>query len=182
MSGALRSVIAGAAGVAVALVTVTIGEAIGHAVYPLPAGMDFSNPAAVRELVASMPLGAFLFVLGSWIAATIAGGAVAGAIARPKAMRLALVVGGVIHAAVDPAEAKIWSDYLSLITRIFLRLITMLIAPLVFSTLTSGIAKLDIMAVGRIGARSIIWFAVASLFSLLLGMVMAMVLAPTSPR
>lgn len=84
---------------AVALVTVTIGEAIGHAVYPLPAGMDFSNPAAVRELVASMPLGAFLFVLGSWIAATIAGGAVAGAIARPKAMRLALVVGGVILAA-----------------------------------------------------------------------------------
>ena len=99
MPGTLRSVIAGVVGVVVALAVVTIGEAIGHIVYPLPPGMDFSNPAAVRDLVARMPLGAFLFVLGSWIAATIAGGAVAGAIARPRAMTLALVVGGVILAA-----------------------------------------------------------------------------------
>ena len=99
MPKALRSVIAGVIGVVVALVTVAIGEAIGHAVYPLPAGMDFSNPVAVRELVARMPLGAFLFVLGSWMVATIAGGAVAGAIARQRAMTLAVLVGGVILAA-----------------------------------------------------------------------------------
>ena len=99
MPGALRSVIAGVAGVVTAFAVVAIGEAIGHAVYPLPEGMDFSDPVKVRELVASMPLGAFLFVLGSWIAATFAGGFVAGAIARAKAMPLALVVGGLMMAA-----------------------------------------------------------------------------------
>ena len=98
MPGVLRSVLAGVAGIVTAFIVVAIGEAIGHAVYPLPEGMDFSNPAAVRALVASMPLGAFLFVLGSWIAATFAGGLVAGAIARPRAMTLALVVGALMLA------------------------------------------------------------------------------------
>lgn len=99
MQGTIRSVLAGIVGVVVALATVTIGEGIGHAIYPPPPNLDFSNQAALREFVAGLPIGALLFVVGSWIAATIAGGAVAGAIACPRAMTLALVVGGVILAA-----------------------------------------------------------------------------------
>ncbi len=58
------------------------------------------------------------------------------------------------------------------ITDIFLRLIKMIIAPLVFSTLVVGIAKLgDIRAVGRIGGKTLLWFMGASLLSLLLGLV-----------
>jgi Na+/H+-dicarboxylate symporter len=49
----------------------------------------------------------------------------------------------------------------------------MIIAPLVFSTLVVGIAKLgDLKTVGRVGGKALFWFVSASLFSLLLGMVL----------
>jgi len=51
-------------------------------------------------------------------------------------------------------------------------MIKMIIAPLVFSTLVVGIAKLgDIRAVGRIGGKALLWFLCASLLSLLLGLI-----------
>lgn len=65
-----------------------------------------------------------------------------------------------------------FSDGMSILTDIFLRLIKMIIAPLVFSTLVTGIAKLgDIHAVGRIGGKTLLWFLGASLISLMLGLV-----------
>ena len=67
---------------------------------------------------------------------------------------------------------KNFSSYISIITDIFLSLIKMIIAPLVFSTLVVGIAKLgDIKAVGRIGSKTLLWFVGASLLSLLFGLV-----------
>ncbi|MBU3745347.1 MAG: cation:dicarboxylase symporter family transporter, partial [Sediminibacterium sp.] len=53
------------------------------------------------------------------------------------------------------------------------RLVQMIIAPLVFSTLVVGIAKLgDLKSVGRVGGKAMLWFIAASLVSLLLGMVL----------
>src|ERR671930_1983630 len=73
----------------------------------------------------------------------------------------------------DPKTAKTIADYISLFTDIFLRLIKMIIAPLVFSTLVVGVAHMgDTKAVGRIGAKAMLWFVGASLVSLLLGLVM----------
>ncbi len=64
-------------------------------------------------------------------------------------------------------------DFFSLLADIFLRLIKMIVAPLVFTTLVVGVAKLgDISAVGRIGGKTLLWFIGASLMSLLLGMVL----------
>lgn len=61
-------------------------------------------------------------------------------------------------------------EYLAILTDIFLRLIKMIIAPLVFSTLVVGVAKLgDLKAVGRIGGKTMLWFISASFVSLLLG-------------
>jgi len=49
----------------------------------------------------------------------------------------------------------------------------MIIAPLVFSTLVVGIAKLgDLKTVGRVGGKAILWFVTASMVSLLLGLVL----------
>lgn len=86
-------------------------------------------------------------------------------------MLLGLIVGFVCHAlAPNPDAAKTIADYFSIVTDVFLRLIKMIIAPLVFSTLVSGIASMqDGTAVGRIGAKALIWFTVASLISLSLG-------------
>ncbi len=67
----------------------------------------------------------------------------------------------------------------SLLADIFLRLIKMIVAPLVFSTLVVGVAKLgDISAVGRIGGKTLLWFLAASFMSLLLGMLMVNIFQP----
>ena len=78
-----------------------------------------------------------------------------------------------------PESAKNVAGYISLITDVFLRLIKMIIAPLVFSTLVVGIAHMgDTKAIGRIGIKTMGWFIAASLMSLLLGMLLVNVLRP----
>ncbi|QSA97544.1 dicarboxylate/amino acid:cation symporter [Methylococcus sp. EFPC2] len=68
---------------------------------------------------------------------------------------------------------------LGVLTDIFMRLIKMIIAPLVFATLVVGMAKMgDGRAVGRIGGKAILWFFSASVLSLLLGMLLVNLLAP----
>ncbi|SOB87821.1 Na+/H+-dicarboxylate symporter [Sphingomonas guangdongensis] len=69
--------------------------------------------------------------------------------------------------------------YLSIVTTVFLRLIKMIIAPLVFSTLVVGIAHMgDTAALGRVGGRSILWFIGASLMSLTLGLILVNLFQP----
>ncbi len=96
------------------------------------------------------------------------------------AMVLGVIVGYACHVgAADAQSAQATADYFSIVTEIFLRLIKMIIAPLVFSTLVSGLAGMDsITAAGRIGARTIGWFLCASLISLGLGLTLANVLQP----
>jgi len=68
---------------------------------------------------------------------------------------------------------------LTLLSDIFLRLIKMIVAPLVFTTLVVGVAKVgDIKAVGRIGGKTMLWFLSASLLSLVLGMIMVNIFKP----
>jgi Na+/H+-dicarboxylate symporter len=87
------------------------------------------------------------------------------------AMVAGIAAGLVIHYKAEMFWVEKFSDSMSVLTEIFLRLIKMIIAPLVFSTLVTGIAKLgDTRAVGRIGAKTLGWFLGASLISLLLGL------------
>ncbi len=89
------------------------------------------------------------------------------------AMILGIGVGYVIHLQSSPETIKSFSANIKLLTTIFLRLVQMVIAPLVFTTLVVGIAKLgDLKAVGRVGGKAMVWFISASLASLLLGMVL----------
>jgi Na+/H+-dicarboxylate symporter len=76
-------------------------------------------------------------------------------------------------------DTAAWADFLSLFTTIFLRLIKMVIAPLVFATLAVGIAKMgDVNSVGRIGLKAFAWFVGASLVSLALGLVLVNLFQP----
>ena len=86
------------------------------------------------------------------------------------AMAAGILLGFFLHEKnVTPAV----TDKFVLIADVFLRMIKMIVAPLVFSTLVVGVAKLgDIAAVGRIGGKTMLWFISASLMSLLLGMVL----------
>ncbi|MDB5026234.1 MAG: C4-dicarboxylate transporter [Mucilaginibacter sp.] len=67
----------------------------------------------------------------------------------------------------------------TILSDIFLRLIKMIVAPLVFTTLVVGVAKVgDIKAVGRIGGKTLLWFLSATLVSLLLGMLLVNLFEP----
>jgi len=83
-----------------------------------------------------------------------------------------VAIGYACHlAAPDADAAKTWAGYFALITDAFLRLIKMIVAPLVFATLVSGIAGMDdTKAIGRIGVKALLWFLVASLVSLSIGL------------
>jgi Na+/H+-dicarboxylate symporter len=87
------------------------------------------------------------------------------------AMVTGVVVGLWVHYNGSAQQIDAFSGGISVLTDIFLRLIKMIIAPLVFSTLVVGIAKLgDVKSVGRIGGKTLLWFMGASLLSLLLGL------------
>jgi Na+/H+-dicarboxylate symporter len=104
------------------------------------------------------------------------------------ALVLGVVVGELLNltlngsGAIDPNSTlnQIISVF-KVLTDIFLRLVKMIIAPLVISTLVVGMAKMgDINTVGRIGIKALLWFFSASLFSLLLGMLLVNVFEPGS--
>ncbi|NWB86835.1 dicarboxylate/amino acid:cation symporter [Pseudomonas gingeri] len=83
------------------------------------------------------------------------------------------------HFAADAKSAKDIAAYFSMVTDIFLRMIKMIIAPLVFATLVGGIASLgSSRSVGRIGTRAMAWFISASLISLLIGMLLVNLFQP----
>lgn len=87
------------------------------------------------------------------------------------ALVLGLGCGFVLHATVEDTAA--WVEGFTVVTTVFLRLIKMVIAPLVFATLVVGIAKMgDVGTVGRIGLKAFLWFVAASLVSLSLGLMM----------
>jgi Na+/H+-dicarboxylate symporter len=95
------------------------------------------------------------------------------------AVVLGAILGIYIFKNFDETFRESFSKNIKLLATIFIRLVQMIIAPLVFTTLVVGIAKLgDIKSVGRIGGRALGWFFTASFISLLIGMFWVNVLAP----
>ncbi|HEV7329510.1 MAG TPA: dicarboxylate/amino acid:cation symporter [Flavisolibacter sp.] len=94
-------------------------------------------------------------------------------------MILGVVVGYLIHTSSGAAFQAQFATNIKLLSTIFIRLVQMIIAPLVFTTLVVGIAKLgDLKTVGRVGGKAILWFVTASLASLLIGLVLVNVFEP----
>lgn len=94
-------------------------------------------------------------------------------------MVLGVGVGWACNQFLGAAQAERAAGGLSIITDVFLRLIKMIIAPLVFTTLVAGIAHMEnAAAVGRIGAKTMGWFICASIVSLLIGLMMVHLLQP----
>jgi Na+/H+-dicarboxylate symporter len=95
------------------------------------------------------------------------------------AMILGALVGYYVFAQYSAEARNSFSSNIRLLSVIFLRLVQMIIAPLVFSTLVVGIAKLgNIKTVGRVGGKAMLWFISASLASLLLGMLLVNIFQP----
>ncbi len=63
----------------------------------------------------------------------------------------------------------------------FINLIKMMIAPIIFCTMVSGIAGMgDMKQVGRVGAKAILWFEIITTLALIIGMVLVEILKPGS--
>src|ERR1700750_3126902 len=94
------------------------------------------------------------------------------------AMVLGIIAGSAIYNFLPDSRAD-WASSINLIAMMFLRLIKMIIAPLVFATLVGGIAHLGSGArLRRIFAQTMGWVVSASFVSLLLGLVMVNLLQP----
>lgn len=97
------------------------------------------------------------------------------------AMVLGIVVGYIVHETASAETLEAFAKNIKLLGTIFIRLVKTIIAPLVFTTLVVGIAKLgDLKTVGRIGGKAMLWFITASLISLLIGLVLVNFFKPGS--
>ena len=97
------------------------------------------------------------------------------------AMIAGIAAGWFVNSHYPAARAAEIAENLSILTDLFLRLIKMIIAPLVFATLVAGIAHMeDAAAIGRVGAKTMGWFIGASIVSLSIGLVMVHLLQPGS--
>ncbi|HAD85529.1 MAG TPA: dicarboxylate/amino acid:cation symporter [Brevundimonas sp.] len=97
------------------------------------------------------------------------------------AMILGVLTGWGLNHFLTADQASAAASNLNVVTDVFLRLIKMIIAPLVFTTLVAGIAHMeDAASVGRIGVKTMTWFIGASVVSLVLGLVMVQLLHPGS--
>jgi len=91
---------------------------------------------------------------------------------------LGVALGGLVHYQFADS-ATTFAKNIKLLGMLFIRMVQMIIAPLVFCTLVVGIAKMgDMKMVGRVGVKAMAWFLSASLMSLLLGMVLVNWLEP----
>ena len=85
------------------------------------------------------------------------------------------IVIGIIIGLVSPAAAK----FISPLGDIFLRMLKMLIVPLVFFTITSGICKMgDVKQLRNVGLRYVLWIVISAVFAATVGMVAALIVQP----
>ncbi len=95
------------------------------------------------------------------------------------AMVAGVAAGWASHEYLAPDALKTAVMVFGILTKVFLNLIKMIIAPLVLLTLIAGIGHMeDAATVGRIGLKALGWFLTLSIVSLLLGMVMVDWLQP----
>ncbi|PYR75656.1 MAG: dicarboxylate/amino acid:cation symporter [Acidobacteria bacterium] len=91
---------------------------------------------------------------------------------------LGLVVGIIAGALISRYHPE-WAAYVSPFSQLFLRLIKMIIAPLIFATLVAGVAGAGhAKAIGRMGVRAIIYFEVVTTLALIIGLVAVNVFKP----
>ena len=92
---------------------------------------------------------------------------------------LGVAFGWCLYHFLPAAQAESVATRLALVTTVFLRLIRMIIAPLIFATLASAIARMNgASEIGRIGFKAIVWFVGASCVSLAIGLLIASILQP----
>jgi aerobic C4-dicarboxylate transport protein len=90
---------------------------------------------------------------------------------------LIAIVLGVLFGWLAPAYAT--NDWIKALGDGFIKLIKMVIAPIIFCTVVSGIAHIqDAKKVGRIGVKALVYFEIVSTFALVIGLVVGNLARP----
>jgi len=113
---------------------------------------------------------------------TMAGAPAAPAAAKPwyKILYVQVLIAIVLGAIVGsfwPSVAT--NDWIKALGDGFVKLIKMVIAPIIFCTVVSGIAHIqDAKKVGRIGVKALVYFEIVSTFALVIGLIIGNVVKP----
>jgi aerobic C4-dicarboxylate transport protein len=95
---------------------------------------------------------------------------------------IGIVLGGIVGAlgAYDPSfKSFATSDWIKGLGDGFVSLIKMVIAPIIFCTIVSGVAHIkDASSVGRIGVKALIYFEIVSSFALAIGLIVGNIVRP----
>jgi hypothetical protein len=94
-----KRILAILAGIITAFILIAIIQYISSLIYPLPPGFDYTNKEAMLELINSMPAGAWLFLLSSYIIGSFGGGFIAARITPDNKIRSSIIVGTITMAA-----------------------------------------------------------------------------------
>ena len=94
MSSTARMIVAVVAGLAVGFVTIFLLEMVSGMLFPPPPGVDLHDPAQLKNLMASLPIGQLVLVVIGWGIGSFDGAFLAGKIAgRGSGARAALICG-----------------------------------------------------------------------------------------
>lgn len=95
-----KNILAGVAGIIVAVAIVWFVEMLGHTIYPPPPDLEYGDKDAMRAYVSTLPFGAFLSIGAAWFLGALGGTVVACRLGTAQATIYALLVGGVVLIAV----------------------------------------------------------------------------------
>ncbi len=94
-----RSIFGAMVGVVIGVVIVALVETLGMRLFPLPVGIDPTDPDALAAALPTLPVGSFLFILAAWFLGAWTGATTAMRFSRGTARWPGFVVGGTILTA-----------------------------------------------------------------------------------
>lgn len=95
----LRDILAALAGIVIAITIVFLSDQLSYMIYPLPADLDTANLEEMGRHISTLPMPAFLLVIGGRVIATFVGAIVANLIGTARAWVHPTIVGGFVFSA-----------------------------------------------------------------------------------
>jgi hypothetical protein len=92
----MKRTIAVIVGVLAGVVVIALIQSLSHLIYPLPAGVDVNDTEAMKQVISTLPVGAFLFVLLSYAVGSFSGGLVSALIFKPGKYLDSVLIGSIL--------------------------------------------------------------------------------------
>ncbi|HEY2981376.1 MAG TPA: hypothetical protein VGJ22_09370 [Anaerolineales bacterium] len=114
MMAFLRSIFAVVAGLILAVITLSLFEFGSSLLFPLPPGVDPSDPADLRAIISQIPVTAYIIILIGWAVAAFVGAWLAGRLAGRAPLlhgiteAVLLLIAGITNLLALPHPIWVW--------------------------------------------------------------------------